>query len=56
MNYYFDSSSEKAALLLSIRLKSIINTKNKPNQEIIILCIGVTAQPATVLDLLLGTS
>ena len=40
MNYYFDSSSEKAALLLSIRLKSIINTKKKPNQEIIILCIG----------------
>ena len=34
MNYYFDSSSEKAALLLSIRLKSIINTKKKPNQEI----------------------
>ena len=71
MNYYFDSSSEKAALLLSIRLKSIINTKKKPNQEIIILfsiqqmhfhiqsllCVlAVTAQPATVLDLLLGTS
>ena len=54
MNYYFDSSSEKAALLLSIRLKSIINTKKKPNQEIIILCIGSDRSTGDSLGPLIG--
>ena len=54
MNYYFNSSSEKAALLLSIRLKSIINTKKKPNQEIIILCIGSDRSTGDSLGPLIG--
>lgn len=40
MRYYYDSTSNDAALLLSEKLKYIIKTSKDSNQETIILCVG----------------
>lgn len=40
MRYYYDSANNNAALLLSEKLKYIINTSKESKQETIILCVG----------------
>lgn len=40
MHYYYDSTSNDAALLLSEKLKYIIKTSKDSRQETIILCVG----------------
>ena len=40
MRYYYDSTCNDAALLLSEKLKYIIKTSKDSNQETIILCVG----------------
>lgn len=56
MHYYYDSTSNDAALLLSEKLKYIIKTSKDSRQETIILCVGSDRSTGDSLGPIVGTS